>query len=408
MQRREAVDRSAIMALVPSTTVLSYDVIRADGGTQMRAGLNEETVTEYAEAFANHVELPPIVVYYDGTDYWLADGFHRYAAFARWSGPRGLPMNAVPNAIRCNVHSGDRRTAILHAAGANSDHGLRRTNADKRRAVETLLRDDDWGQWSDRQIAEACHVDGKTVAKLRADLSAEIPQIAAQERKVERGGKAYTMDTGKIGKKPKAEEPAPLSPAQAATPALPVPPPYTLDQTIAWVWEEIKLHRGPDPAQRLAWLRERRDKLHTLPGAGRLLPANLQAAANRIERELEGNIEHDRKTVKKQQAQQPKPTMPADLAALGWHLLTLPSGKLYAYNGREQKSTQPADLAATVIDEVYALQQNLVAQPEERLQQRRRYHLEQAIAHLRQAVDVAPADAATLTAHIDELEEMLA
>ncbi len=38
---------------------------------------------------------------------------------------------------------------------------------DKRRAVMTLLQDVEWGQWSDREIAQRCKVEHKTVGKIR-------------------------------------------------------------------------------------------------------------------------------------------------------------------------------------------------------------------------------------------------
>jgi hypothetical protein len=38
---------------------------------------------------------------------------------------------------------------VLHSAGANAMHGLRRTNADKRRTVMLLLQDEEWAAWSD-------------------------------------------------------------------------------------------------------------------------------------------------------------------------------------------------------------------------------------------------------------------
>ena len=40
----------------------------------------------------------------------------------------------------------------------NADHGKRRSNADKRRAVEMMLKDSEWGKWSDREIAAKCAV----------------------------------------------------------------------------------------------------------------------------------------------------------------------------------------------------------------------------------------------------------
>ncbi|RMD90366.1 MAG: streptomycin biosynthesis regulator, partial [Alphaproteobacteria bacterium] len=67
---------------------------------------------------------------------------------------------------------------ILHACGANSSHGLRRTNADKRRAVETLLRDEEWSQWGDRKIARKCAVHHSFVAKIRRELTGAIASEA--------------------------------------------------------------------------------------------------------------------------------------------------------------------------------------------------------------------------------------
>jgi hypothetical protein len=52
---------------------------------------------------------------------------------------------------------------------------LRRTQADKRRAVERLLKDPEWAQWSDRKIAEAAKIDHKTVGAIRRELAGEFP-----------------------------------------------------------------------------------------------------------------------------------------------------------------------------------------------------------------------------------------
>ncbi|MCJ2059176.1 hypothetical protein MKL09_21870 [Methylobacterium sp. J-048] len=103
------------------------------------------------------------------------------------------------------------RVAILHSAGANAAHGLRRTNADKRRAVLMLLDDEEWSQWSDREIGRQCVVDGKTVTRMREELGQQhLRNSADAPRTVSRGGKDYTMDTGRIGQKP-AKPPAGIS-----------------------------------------------------------------------------------------------------------------------------------------------------------------------------------------------------
>lgn len=171
--------------------MIDISQIRMDGGTQSRAAINDETVTDYAEAMADpDTVFPPIVVYFDGKDYWLADGFHRVEAWRR------IGRVEVPAEVR----QGDRRRAILHSVAANSAHGLRRTNADKRRAVATLLEDDEWSQWSDREIARRCAVSPSFVGSVRAGLSVHDGQIDGS-RTVQRGGTTYEQKTENIGKK---------------------------------------------------------------------------------------------------------------------------------------------------------------------------------------------------------------
>lgn len=131
--------------------------IRTDGGTQPRAKLNEGTVAEYAEAITEGASLPPVVVYHDGADYWLADGFHRFHAHRKID---ALDINA-------EIRQGTKRDAILHSVGANAVHGLRRTNDDKRKAVTTLLDDAEWSKWSDREIANAVGVSAPYVGSIR-------------------------------------------------------------------------------------------------------------------------------------------------------------------------------------------------------------------------------------------------
>lgn len=174
-------------------TTLDIALLRTDGGTQSRALIDKQIVADYAEAIAAGDQFPAVVVFYDGSDYWLADGFHRYEAYAA-SNQAEIPAD---------IRQGTQRDAILWSVGANAAHGLRRTNDDKRRAVLTLLNDQEWAKWSDREIARRCAVDGKTVAALRPKLSAELPQI---ERTVCRNGKTYEQNTAKIGKGIKTDQ----------------------------------------------------------------------------------------------------------------------------------------------------------------------------------------------------------
>lgn len=172
--------------------ILHPSIIRTDGGTQMRAELNAAMIDEYAQSMREGATFPPIVVYYDGEVYWLGDGFHRLAARKK----------LFEGTIECEVRSGTRRDAVLCAAGANASHGLRRTNADKRRAVEALLRDEEWAAWSDREIARRCGVHHELVGRMRAELSGGIRQMEegldSSTRTVQRNGQTYTQNVSKI------------------------------------------------------------------------------------------------------------------------------------------------------------------------------------------------------------------
>lgn len=136
-----------------------------DGGAQMRVEMRPETVADYADDMLAGATFPPVVVYFDGTDHWLADGFHRIEA-ARKIGHE---------TIEAEIKEGSARDAILYGIGANASHGLRRSQADKRCAVERLVKDPEWARFSDRKIATIAKVDHKTVAAVRRELSGEIP-----------------------------------------------------------------------------------------------------------------------------------------------------------------------------------------------------------------------------------------
>ncbi|WJW70320.1 RsmD family RNA methyltransferase (plasmid) [Candidatus Chlorohelix allophototropha] len=168
---------------------IDLDKIRTDGGSQTRASLNEFAIGEYALALQNGDNFPPIVIFFDGSDYWLADGFHRYSA-ALSAGITSLPGD---------FRMGTRREAILYSVGANTTHGLMRTNADKRRAVETLLTDAEWQQWSNREIADKCHVTHTFVNNMRQELSGNGFQISTP-RLATRNGTTYQINTANIGK----------------------------------------------------------------------------------------------------------------------------------------------------------------------------------------------------------------
>lgn len=187
-----------------NTKSIKIASIRIDGGTQARASLDQSTVHEYAEAMERGDSFPPVVVYFDGSAYWLADGFHRYF---------GSQKIGALN-IDADVRNGTKRDAILFSLSANANHGLRRTNADKRKAVETLLADEEWSKWSDRKIADACGVSHEFVRQRRETICQ--PLTDSPTRTVERNGSTYTQNTANIGKAKPVESDSTTAPKPAA------------------------------------------------------------------------------------------------------------------------------------------------------------------------------------------------
>jgi hypothetical protein len=61
-----------------SMTELAINLIRTDGGTQPRAELDYGVIQDYAQQMWEGAVFPDVIVFYDGVDYWLGDGFHRY------------------------------------------------------------------------------------------------------------------------------------------------------------------------------------------------------------------------------------------------------------------------------------------------------------------------------------------
>ena len=181
-------------------TDLGIDRIHLTPEAQPRAELDAELTTEYAEAMEAGAIFPPVTVFRDMDGvHWLADGFHRV----------GAVKVRRARTISADVRPGGLREAILYAAGANGTHGLRRTNADKRRAVTKLLSDREWGQWSNREIARRCAVGRTFVNEIRGSLAAAASEDSGETRRTYRTkhGTVAKMDASKIGKA-RGREPA--------------------------------------------------------------------------------------------------------------------------------------------------------------------------------------------------------
>ncbi len=183
--------------------------IRTDGGTQPRAELRDEVIADYAELMESGVNFPPVIVFFDGTNYWLADGFHRLMA-ARRAAP-DTPLQAT-------VHPGTLQDAQWFSYSVNKTHGLRRTNEDKERALRAALAHDKAASLSNVRIAEHCGVGETSVRNYREqmNLTSQIAksndECAAENEdapapRLRKGRDGRTINTSRIGGSRRAATP---------------------------------------------------------------------------------------------------------------------------------------------------------------------------------------------------------
>ncbi len=182
------------------TRKLSIDKIRCSKDIQPRAAMDANAVAEYAERIDAGDDLPKIVVYYDGTTYWLTEGFHRLAAYKKLRRKQ----------VECIVITGSKEDAQWHALQSNKGVGVRRTNDDKVKAVQMASEHPKGRDLSSRQIADLVGVSPTMVEKYRP--KDESTAIGGQSKK-RKGRDGRTTNVAKIGKKkatgtkPEAEKP---------------------------------------------------------------------------------------------------------------------------------------------------------------------------------------------------------
>ena len=179
---------ATFVASQPVITALKIDDIREDGETQPRGFIDFRAAEEYADEMEAGATFPPLTVFYDGKQYWLADGFHRLKA----------ALIAEHEEIACEVHHGSQTDAQWHSYSANKTNGIRRTNMDKVRALKSALLHSKAQGLSDEQIATHVGVHRNTVLAYRKEMTCTN---CASQSAVRTGKDGRTINTGNIGKR---------------------------------------------------------------------------------------------------------------------------------------------------------------------------------------------------------------
>jgi ParB-like chromosome segregation protein Spo0J len=124
--------------------VMPVDRIKRHAFLMMRVELSQPTITTYAAALESGAEFPPIECTEVDGELLLTNGFHRLAGH----------QNAGRTEIQAIVTERDMDDALLAAARSDNYNGLKRTNADKRKAILALLENKQWSEMSKVRLRE--------------------------------------------------------------------------------------------------------------------------------------------------------------------------------------------------------------------------------------------------------------
>ena len=241
----------------PKTVTIPIDLITADSAIQPRAALSEQALADYQEIYtaagSQKPVLPPVRVFQDGSKYWLSRGFHRFTSALR----------AKMSSIDAEIHTGDKRKAILDAMLDNAEHGVRRTAEDKRKAVNTLLDDAEWCRCTQEEIAGMANVSLGLVRAIVAERKPQQPPL---------GTKSYIASSSQGGKSKPGVKGGISSVARREEVIIPVVPADEPERTlylgrIAYTPEQLAALKAMQPGQREVLLRDVTSGVTTLAQA---------------------------------------------------------------------------------------------------------------------------------------------
>ncbi len=136
---------------------IKIEDITTDAGTQSRLKIDHKLVDDYTECMHEGDKFPPVVLFHDGSNYYLADGFHRLKA--------AMAVGKVN--IASDVRSGNRDDALWFSIGANRTNGKRVGHGDKKNAITLAITN--FPDKSQQEIANQVGCSQQYVAMVKGD-----------------------------------------------------------------------------------------------------------------------------------------------------------------------------------------------------------------------------------------------
>lgn len=138
--------------------------LKADVALQPRAKIDQETIDDYVEKMQSGIKFPPVIIFYDGQNHFLADGYHRREAH-EVLGKEEILSEIIPGTLD---------EAKWYSYAVNASHGLPRSTEDKRRAIRAALSHPNSAKMNDSELGRYLKVSSNTVKKYREELEKEI------------------------------------------------------------------------------------------------------------------------------------------------------------------------------------------------------------------------------------------
>jgi hypothetical protein len=157
-----------------------------DPRTQPREEIDYGVVAEYREDMERGDTFPPVVAWGTEDRAYLSSGWHRYKA----------RQQLGSGDIEVDLRPGGLDEAIWDSLSTNGDHGKRRTNADKRRAVRHAL--ELRSELSNAEVARHCAVSANFVGVVRAEMEPTLIRLESARRLCADGRVIETKSIGRV------------------------------------------------------------------------------------------------------------------------------------------------------------------------------------------------------------------
>jgi len=187
------------------TKRLKLSDVRIDGGTQLRCQMYPDWVSTIVENMKNDANYPALSAVYDGENYWLWDGFHRYYALKQL-GVKEFEVDFTLGTLD------DARELALEA---NDKHGKPPTREDKIYRVQECRK---WEKYKDatfNAIAKACNVSASFVGAILDPKIAE----KQKENKDRSDAKRLAQKAENLSSTKQDEQEAPAAPSEGMAPS---------------------------------------------------------------------------------------------------------------------------------------------------------------------------------------------